>query len=62
MKNEILLDVWHNRDEFAKRHNYDLDKMVETLQEMERTSQNPLVDRRKKPSKKKQRTKHSRRR
>jgi hypothetical protein len=54
MKNEILIDVWRNRDEFAKRHNYDLDKMVETLQKMECSAKNPLVDRRKKTPKKKQ--------
>ena len=35
MKDEILTEVWKNRDEFAKRHNYDLDAMVKDLQEME---------------------------
>jgi len=44
MKNEILLEVWRNRDEFAKRCNYDLDVMVKTLQKVERDAGNPLVD------------------
>jgi hypothetical protein len=57
-KNEILSEVWRNRDEFAKRHNYDLTKMVATLQEME--EHHPLsavVDRRKRtPNQSLQRT------
>ena len=28
MKNEILQEVWRNRDEFAREHNYDIDAMV----------------------------------
>jgi predicted TIM-barrel fold metal-dependent hydrolase len=44
MKNEILLEVWRNRDEFAKRCNYDLDVMVKTLQKIERNAGNLLVD------------------
>lgn len=47
MKNEILSEVWRNRDEFAKRHNYDLTAMVATLQEMERHPLSAIVDRRK---------------
>ena len=47
MKNEILSEVWHNRDEFVKRHNYDLNAMVATLQEMERHPWSAIVDRRK---------------
>lgn len=48
MKNEILSEVWQNRDEFAKRHNYDLNAMVATLQEMEQHPLNAIVDKRKK--------------
>lgn len=48
MKNEILSEVWRNRDEFAKRHNYDLTAMVAALQEMERHPLSAIVDRRKK--------------
>jgi hypothetical protein len=39
MKNEILEKVWKNRDDIAKRHNYNLDAMVYELKQMER---NPL--------------------
>ena len=44
-KDEIIAEVWRNRDAFAKRHNYDLDAMVEELRRMERRSANKLVDR-----------------
>jgi len=47
MKNDILEEVWRNRDQFAKRHNYDLDAMVVELREMERHPWSPVVDRRK---------------
>lgn len=45
MKNEILLEVWQNRDEFARRHHYNLDAMVAELQEMERHPWSTVVDR-----------------
>jgi hypothetical protein len=45
-KNEILEDVWRNRDEFAREHNNDLDAMVAALQKMEKRSPNRIVDRR----------------
>jgi hypothetical protein len=47
-KNEILEEVWRNRDEFAREHNYDLDAMVATLQEMEKHPLSKVVDRRRK--------------
>ena len=51
-KNEILEEVWRNRDEFAREHNYDLDAMVAALQEMEKPPLTKVVDRRrKKPEK-----------
>ena len=46
MKNEILEQVWRNRDEFAKEHNYDIDAMVAALQEMEKHLLTRTVDRR----------------
>ena len=49
-KNEILEEVWRNRDEFAREHNYDLDAMVAALQEMEKHPLNKVVDRRQKTS------------
>jgi len=47
MKNEILQEVWRNRDEFARENNYDLDAMVAALQDMEKHSLTRIVDRRK---------------
>ena len=52
MKNEILQEIWRNRDEFAKEHNYDLDAMVAALQEMEKHPLTRTVDRRKQASSK----------
>jgi len=52
-KNEILEEVWRNRDEFAREHNYDLDAMVAALQEMEKHPLTKVVDlRRKRPDRK----------
>jgi hypothetical protein len=45
MEDEILKEVWRNRDAFAKRHRYNLDAMVEELRQMERQSPHKLVDR-----------------
>lgn len=45
VEDEILREVWRNRDAFAKRHHYNLDSMVEELRQMERRSSNKLVDR-----------------
>jgi hypothetical protein len=47
-KNEILEEVWRNRDEFAREYNYDIDAMVAALQEMEKHPLNKVVDRRQK--------------
>lgn len=46
MKNEILQEVWRNRDDFAKEHNYDINAIVAALQEMEKQSLTRTVDRR----------------
>ena len=45
MRNEILEEVWRNRDEFARRHNYDLDAIVAELREIEREPGTVVVDR-----------------
>lgn len=55
VENEILREVWRNRDAFAKRHRYNLDAMVEELRQMERQSPNKLVDRSAKSKKTRQR-------
>lgn len=41
-----MQEIWHNRDEFAKEHNYNLDEMVAALQEMEKHPLTRIVDRR----------------
>ncbi|HPO12689.1 MAG TPA: hypothetical protein PLI09_04530 [Candidatus Hydrogenedentes bacterium] len=50
MKNEIVAEVWRNRDAFARRHKYDVDSMVTALQKMEHhvvSRENPVSERRK---------------
>jgi len=46
MKNEILQEVWRNRDEFAREHKHDIKAMVAALQEMEKHPLTGTVDRR----------------
>ena len=48
MKNEIMEEVWRNRDEFARQHNHDIDAMVAALRDMERKPLSQIVDRRRK--------------
>ena len=48
MKNEILREVWDNRDKFAKRCNHNLDLMTRALKKVERRIHNPIIDRTKK--------------
>lgn len=45
MKNEILQEVWRNRDEFATEHKHDIKAMVAALQEMEKHPLTGTVDR-----------------
>jgi DNA-binding winged helix-turn-helix (wHTH) protein len=52
MKNEILAEVWRNRDAFAKRCNYDLRRMIEALRRVEQDPRNPLVHAKKKSTSK----------
>jgi hypothetical protein len=60
VEDEILREVWRNRDAFAKRHGYNLDAMVEELRQMEQRSPNKLVDRSREPVKKTRRRKRQR--
>lgn len=43
---EIIAEVWRNRDEYAKKHHHNLDEIVRDLQEREKTSRLKFVDRR----------------
>jgi len=54
MVDEILEEVWRNRDDFARRHNYDLDAMVAEIKEMERQPWSPLINREKETPNKRQ--------
>jgi hypothetical protein len=52
MKNEILREVWDNRDKFARRCKHNLNLMAKTLREVEHRIDNQKVDRtRKTPAK-----------
>ena len=44
---EIIVEVWRNRDAYAARHHYSLDEMVADLQERQKQPDCKLVDRRK---------------
>ncbi len=50
-KDEIIAEVWRNRDAYALRHHPNLDEIVRDLQNREKTSPLKLVDRRKRRSK-----------
>ena len=43
MENEILEEVWRNRDAIAKRYDYDLDKIVAMIQEREKSPLNVMA-------------------
>jgi hypothetical protein len=54
IKNEILQEVWKNRDKFARHYKYDLNLMVKSLQKVEQSGRNPIADEiKKKPKRKK---------
>ena len=46
-KDEIIAEVWRNREAYAQKHHHDLDEIVRDLQEREKTSHLRFVDRRK---------------
>ena len=43
---EIIVEVWRNRDAYAARHHYSLDEMVADLRERQKQPDCKLVDRR----------------
>lgn len=45
-KDEIIAEVWRNRDAYAKKHHHNLAEMVADIQARQKTSHNKLVDRR----------------
>jgi len=47
VEDEILREVWRNRDAYAEKHHHNLDEIVRDLQKREKKSPLKLVDRRK---------------
>ncbi len=45
MENELLEEIWINRDEFAKEHHYNLDEIVSSLQKKEEHPLSTVIDR-----------------
>ena len=45
-RDEIIAEVWRNRDAYVEKHNHDLGKMARDLQERRRKSGSWIVDRR----------------
>jgi hypothetical protein len=45
-RDEIITEVWTNRDAYAARYHYSLDEMVANLQERQKRPNCKLVDRR----------------
>ena len=43
---EIIAEVWRNRDAYAKTHHNNLDEIVADLRRREKTHPNQIVDRR----------------
>jgi hypothetical protein len=45
-KDDIIAEVWRNRDAYAQRHNHNLDEIVADLRKRERAHPDRIVDRR----------------
>jgi hypothetical protein len=45
-KDDIIAEVWRNRDSYAERHHHSLAEMVADLQERQKRTECKLVDRR----------------
>ncbi len=45
-RDEIITEVWRNRDAYTAHHHYSLDEMVTDLQERQKRPNCKLVDRR----------------
>ena len=42
-KDEIIAEVWHNRDEYSKKHHYNLDEIVADLLIREQTHPDRVI-------------------
>ncbi len=45
-KDEIIAEVWRNRDSYAEKHHHSLAEMVADLQVRQKTTECKVVDRR----------------
>jgi len=45
-KDEIIAEVWRNRDAYARKHHYNLEEMVADLRMREKSHPDRIVDRR----------------
>jgi hypothetical protein len=43
-KDEIISEVWRNRDAYARAHNYNLDEIVADLRKREQAHPDRIVD------------------
>ena len=44
-KDEIIAEVWRNRDAFARKHDYNLDEIVADLRKREQSHPDRIIDR-----------------
>ena len=49
-QDDIITEVWQNRDAYAARHHHDLHEIVTALQKQQQKPFSPLVDRRHRPT------------
>jgi hypothetical protein len=52
MRNEILEEIWRNRDDFAKKYHFDIKAIASAIREMETHPMNRMVAKTKSSSKK----------
>ncbi len=48
---EVIAEVWRNRDAYVKKHHNDLDEIIADLRKREKTHPDQIVDRRGKRTK-----------
>ena len=44
-RDDIIAEVWRNRDAYARKHNYNLDEIVADLRKREQSHPDRVVDR-----------------
>lgn len=46
-RDEIIAEVWRNRDAYVEKHHHNLDEILQDLQKRQKKKELKLVDRRK---------------